>query len=70
MVLLCYEKNMSIDRHHILKTSVKKNDKLDILILTNANVFKETNTDSIVEDFEDWKIPEEKPKPAKGGQKK
>ena len=66
MVLLCYEKNMSIDRHHILKTSVKKNDKLDILILTNANVFKETNTDSIVEDFEDWKIP----KPAKGGQKK
>ena len=54
MVLLCYEKNMSMDRHHILKSS-KKNDKLDIVVLNNSNVFKENNTNSTFD--EDFNIP-------------
>lgn len=51
---------MSIDRHHILKTS-KKFDKLDITILNNSNVFKENNTDKIMEDISEWQIPDTKP---------
>lgn len=44
MVLLCYDKNMTIDKHHILKTS-KKQDKMDILVLKNPNIFKDNNSD-------------------------
>lgn len=44
MVLLCYDKNMTIQRQHILKTA-KRNDKMDELILKNPNYFKQNVTD-------------------------
>lgn len=49
---------MSIDRHHILKTS-KKFDKLDITVLNNSNIFKENNTDGCNSNTkdEDFNIP-------------
>lgn len=70
MVLLCYEKGMSIDRHHILKTSIK-NDKLNILILTNETVIKDSSTDKKQVDtsVSDWIIPVEKEKPSKDKKK-
>lgn len=58
MVLVRYEKNVSMERHHLLKSSIK-DDKLNILKLTNENVNRPA---SVNEPDDRWSIEKQAPK--------